>query len=404
MASAPITGTGTFLPPPNVLVAANSNPPLFPMFTDDWLQLQAYIAQTLQLPITSGDFTTKYGTFSDEAEVESVVAAMQAVQGLSTQFGDPTKLFADLGSDPAILEATTPPADLYTNIVWTAYQIYNAASTFTDTFQQFRDLLNPATCGTPTQCGQTLVEILTGEGGLQSTAVTTVATCNQLISAMSNFNTSMATPNATIQTYTSSSSQFYKDAVSAAGQDASDVVTFQQDADAAYTQWKDYTIAAVTVSVGLVIISGGMLWPAAAVAAGVLGHDAVEARDKYNEYCAERDAAAADEKLKQQLVVDLGGLNSAVKNVSNAAASFLTTLSQVAAAWTTIGQDLAHIVHTYTPEQLAKYSWVNQALHCEDAVKEWQTIATAAQAFTQNSLVPFSTHTFGDPLPTSGNG
>ena len=403
MASAPMSGSGTLQPPAGALVAANTDPPLFALFTQDWLQLQTYIVQTLQLPITQGDFESKYGTFSDEQEVTNVVAAMTAVQGLSTQFGDPTTLFQELTSNPAILESTTPPTQLYTNIVWTAYQIYNAAVTFNQTLGAFMQLLNPNNCGTPTECGQALAAILTGPGGLQSTAVSATATVNQLITAMSTFNTSMAGPNATIQQYTASSSTFYTDAVNAAGQDASDVIAFQQDADAAYKAWKDYTISAVSVSVGLVVISGGLLWPAAAVAAGVLGHDAVEARDNYNKYCAERDAASEDQQKKQQLITDLGGLNSAVGNVGTAAANFVTTLAQVAAAWVTIGQDLAYIVHTYTPEQLSKYSWVNQALKCEDATNDWQTIATAAQAYTQNSLVPFTAHTFGQPLPTSGN-
>src|ERR1043165_7070472 len=220
MASAPVTGTGTLEPPAGAMVAEGSDPPLFVMFTKDWLQLQTYIVQTLQLPITQGDFLAKYGTFSDQSEVEAVGAAMQAVQGLSTTFGNPTELFQELTNNPAILQSTTPPAQLYTNIVWTAYQIYNAAETFTETLGQFMELLNPNNCGTPTECGQALAEVLTGPGGLQSTAVSATATVNQLVSAMSAFNTSMATPNATIQSYTSNGSQFYKDAVAAAGQDA----------------------------------------------------------------------------------------------------------------------------------------------------------------------------------------
>jgi hypothetical protein len=400
MATAPTTATGTLVPPAGALVAAGSNPPLFTMFTQDWLQLQTYIVQTLQLPITQSGFTDKYGTFSDEAQIDQVVAAMVAVQGLSAQFGDPTTLFEELASNPAILEATTPPAELYTNIVWTAFQIYNAATTFTQTLGQFMALLNPVNCGAPAACAQVLTEVLTGPGGLQSTAVSATATVNQLIAALAAFNTSMETPNATIQQYTASSSQFYTDAVNAAGQDAKDVITYQQDADAAYTAWKNYTIEAVTISVGLVVISGGLLLPVAAVTAGVLGHEAVEARDSYNNYCSERDQASADEQKKQQLITDLGGLNTSVGAVGTAAANFVTTLEQVAAAWVTIGQDLAFIVNNYTPAQLSNYSWVNQALKCEDATADWQVIATAAQAYTQNSLVPFTSHSFGQPLPT----
>jgi hypothetical protein len=397
------TGTGTLQPPAGALVATDTDPPLFCLFTNDWLRLQTYIVQALQLPITQGDFTAKYGTFSDQSEVANVVSAMQAVQALSVEFGDPTKLFNDLQNNPAILETTTPPTQLYTHIVWTAYQIYNAATVFNQTLGQFMTLLNPANCGTPTECAAVLTQVLTGPGGLQSTAVSATQTVNALVSHMSAFNQQMATPNATIQQYCANSSTFYNDAVAAAGQDAKDVISFQQDADAAYKAWEDYTISAVTVSVGLMVISCGILWPAAAVAAGVLGHDAVEARDNYNKYCAERDQSAADELKKQQLISDLGGLDTAVTNVGTAAANFVKTLAQVAAAWVTIGQDLAYIVNNYTPEQLANYNWVNQALKCEQATQDWQTIATAAQAYTIQSLVPFTTHTFGQPIPTNTN-
>jgi len=394
-------GSGTLQPPAGAMVAANTNPPLFCLFTEDWLQLQTYIVQTLQLPITQGDFTAKYGTFSDSGEVEAVVGAMAAVQALSVDFGDPTKLFNELQSNPAILEGATAPTELYTHIVWTAYQIYNAAQTFNETLAEFMTLLNPSNCGSPTQCAAALTEVLTGQGGLQSTAVSATATVNGLISHLSSFNQKMSTPNATIQKYTANSSTFYKDAVAAGGQDASDVQTFQTDADAAYTAWKDYTIAAVTVSVGLIVISGGLLWPAAAAAAGVLGHDAVEARDNYNKYCAKRDAASADEQKKHQLITDLGGLNTSVGKVGTAAANFVNTLAQVAAAWVTIGQDLAYIVNNYTPEELSNYNWVNQSLKCEQATQDWATIGTAAQAFTIQSLVPFSSQVFGTPIPTT---
>jgi hypothetical protein len=397
-------GTGTLQPPPNLMVAADSDPPLFAMFTQDWLQLQTYIAQALQLPITVDDFTDKYGTFSDSSEVENVVAAMKAVQDLSTQFGYPTVLFDEFTNNPAILESTTPPPQLYTNIVWTAYQIYNAASTFNQTYKDFKELLDPSNCGSTADCAQALTDVLTGAGGLQSTAVSATATVNQLISAMSAFNTSMTTPNATIQQYTASSSQFYKDAYAAAGQDVQDVTALQNDANAAYKSWQDYTISAVTVSVGITILSAGLLWPAGVVAGGVLGHDAVEARNSYNTFCQERDQAAADVQKKLQLITDLGGLDSVVSSVGTAAANFVSMLEQVAAAWVTIGQDLAYIVNTYTPAQLSQYPWVNQALKCEDATNDWQTIAAAALAYTQNSLVPFTSQSFGQPLPTSGNG
>lgn len=401
MTNMDVISPSTLQPPLAAFCNTATTPTTFCLMTQDWLDLQTYIVRGLQLPITTGSFSDKYGTFADADEVAKVIAAMQTVQALSTQFGDPTIIMAELASNPALLESTTPPADLYTHIVWTAYQIYNASQTFTQTLGAFMELLNPANCGTKTQCGQVLAEVLTGQGGLQSTAVSAQATVNTLIAHMATFNTAMTPANTEIQQYTASSSQFYQDAVAAAGQDAKDVISFQQDADAAYTAWKNYTIEAVTVSVGLVIISGGLLWPAAAVAAGVLGHDAVEARDNYNKYCGERDAASADEKLKQQLITDLGGLNTAVGNVATAATNFIDMLAKVTAAWVTIGSDLEFIVATYTPEQLANYSWVNQALKCEQATQDWATIGTAALGYTSTSLVPFTSLAFGTPIPTN---
>ncbi len=391
----------TFQPPLSAFVNASTTPSTFCMMTTDWLDLQTYIVRALQLPISTGSFTDKYGTFADSTEVQNVVTAMQAVQALSTEFGDPTTLMAQLATNPAILDSSTPPAELYTHIIWTALQIYNASQTFNQTLGAFIELLNPANCGTKTQCGQTLAQVLTGDGGLQSTAVAAEATVNGLIQHVATFNGLMTPANTTIQTYTTTDSQFYKDAVAAAGQDAADVITFQQDADAAYKAWKNYTIEAVSVSVGIMVISCGLAWPAAAVAAGVLGHDAVEARDNYNKYCAERNNSSEDELKKQQLITDLGGLDTAVSSVAQALTNFSDMLAKVAAAWVQISSDLNVIVTKYTPEQLADYSFVNQALGCEHATQDWATIGAAAQAYTSTSLVPFTQGSFGTPIPTN---
>ncbi len=106
-ATAPVT-----LVPPAGLVVANPQrdkaPPLFYLFTEDWLILQAFVVQALQLPITTGDFESKYGKFSDEQDIKSCVAAMSAVKALITTFGDPRELIKALAADPTILQGDTP--------------------------------------------------------------------------------------------------------------------------------------------------------------------------------------------------------------------------------------------------------------------------------------------------------
>lgn len=55
-------------------------------------------------------------------------------------------------------------------------QVYRAASTFSETLGQFMDLLNPSNYGSPTEYGAVLAQqVLTGKGGLQSTAQTAEA-------------------------------------------------------------------------------------------------------------------------------------------------------------------------------------------------------------------------------------
>src|SRR5687768_752835 len=99
------TATQTLQPPAGLILENTQDPdkPLFCLFTEEWIQLQTFIVQALQLPVTTSNFEAKYGKFKDEGEVKSVVAAMKAIQGLSTSFGDPVALFNELGTDPHIL-------------------------------------------------------------------------------------------------------------------------------------------------------------------------------------------------------------------------------------------------------------------------------------------------------------
>ena len=124
--------TQTLQPPAGLVLANSQDPdkPLFCLFTEDWIQLQTFIAQTPQLPIITTNFEDKYGKFKDEGEVENVVAAMKAIQGLSTSFGDPTALFNQFAKDPTILQGPTAPEQLYTHIIWYATKLNLAAITF----------------------------------------------------------------------------------------------------------------------------------------------------------------------------------------------------------------------------------------------------------------------------------
>ena len=387
------------LVPPSGLVVANpagsTAPSLFCLFSQDWITLQTFIAQAMQLPINEGDFGSKYGTFADMDAVKNCVAAMKSVQDLSKSFGDPTALVKQLATDPAILQTATAPDQLYVHIVWFATKLYQTATTFNQTLGQLMTILNAVPAD---QLQATLKSILTGTGGLQSSAVTMVAMANDLTQKLAQFNLSLTPATTVMADYTSKSSTFYKDVVAEVGQDAADVETFQHEADAAYKLWRDLTISAVTTSVGVMLLSGGMAWPASAVLAGVLGDQAKKARDAYDTACQERDAAAADKQKKMALQNDLGAFNTQMTPTNAAAANFLKSLQLVTGVWTNIGSDLAYIADNFTLDQFAGLPAWKDAMMLDSATQDWQTIAAKASDYTANSLVTFNIGSFGDPV------
>lgn len=395
--------TSTTLEPPAGLVVDNpqpGSPPLFALFTTDWLSMQTFVVQALQLPFTQGDFESKYGNnFKDEQEALACIAAMKKVRDLSVVFGDPTTLMADLAANPAILQTPTAPTEVYTHIVWFATRLYQSANTYQQTLAQFEQLLDPASCGSKAQCGALLTQVLTGPGGLQSTAVTMVGLCNDLVAAMAGFAGQLTPATNEFQSYTSETSKFYTDVCALITQDDTDVQTAKDAAHAAYEAWKDYTIAAVSSSVGLLIVTGGMAWPASVVLAGVLGDKAKKARDAYNDACDQVAKYEAVEVKNIQLKVDLQGFNTQMTPVNTAAANFVKTLQQVTGVWTTTASNLDFIVTHFTPEQLGDLGWVMQAMALDRATKDWKAIATVAQAYTANSLVSYNIGTFGQKVP-----
>ena len=374
-------------------------PPLFALFTDDWLTMQTFIAAALQLPITTGDFVTKYGEFQDEQDIENCLKAMADVKNLSAEFGDPLALLKAIADDPTVLQGDTAPQPIYTHIVWFADRLYQGATSYNQTLAQFEELLKPANCGSPSECADVLKEVLTGNGGLQSTAQAMLKSANDLTQALAAFAVKLKPSTDVMSEYTDSASGFYADVQKAIEADTADITTYQNAADDAYKLWRDLTISAITTSVGTLVLSGGMAWPLSAALAGGLGDAAKKARDAYNDAIAQRDAASADDQKKIDLKADLDGFNKQMAPVNEAVVNFQADLQKVTAAWSAISGNLDYIAKNFTPEQLGSLSWVMQSLDCEKATKDWQAIADAAKQYTQGSLVTYKIHPFGAPLP-----
>jgi hypothetical protein len=384
---------------PAGLLADNPNPDakkLFCLFTQDWITMQTFIVQALQLPINVGDFKQKYGKFKDEDEIKNCVNAMKDIQNLSVQFGNPQTLITQLATNPAILQTDTAPKELYIHIVWFATKLYQTAITFNQTFAQLMQMLTilPAD-----QLLPTVTAILTGPGGLQTSAETMKTLANTLVQDMAKFLDLLTPATTTMTVYTNSSSTFVEDVKKDIGQDAQDIQTFQDQADTAYKLWRDLTISAVTTSVGTLVLSGGFAWPVSAALATGLGVEAQKARNAYDDACAARNRAEEDKQKKMTLQNDLGAFNTQMVPATKAANAFLADLQKVEGVWTNIGTQLNFIATNFTPDSFKDLPAWRDAMRLDSATQDWKIIADTAAEYTANSLVTYTVLKFGDTLP-----
>jgi flagellar hook-basal body complex protein FliE len=357
--------------------------------------MQSFITQLLGLPINQGDFITKYGEFSDQNEVTKVMAAITAIRNLSEQFGDPTQLIQELANDPTILQSNTAPQEIYSHIVWFATKLNLAAKNYNQTLTYFLQLLQAS--NDPLQ---TLKDVLTGPSGLQSVAENMIPLANDLVQALANFNTQLEPSVTNMSQYTNKDSGFLNDVTQDIATDKQSVQTYQDAANDAFKAWRDYTIAATTTSIGVLILSCGIAWPASAILGGVLGDKAAKARAAYDNALDQMHQAEAEEQKKILLYHDLNGLNIQMTPATAASQAFQTTLEQVLGVWTNISTNIAYIANNFTEDQLKDLPQVMQALDLEKATNDWQDIATASEEYTTNSLVTFELQGFGSQLPT----
>jgi hypothetical protein len=406
------------LEPSNTLSEPSDNknrPNRFILFSDSWLNLQNYITTCLALPINQGDFGAKYGDFADLQQLRNVVAAMKKVQGLTTVFGNP-KLIKDT-NDSSYLLKEEPPAEIYAHMIWLAMKLQGAASTYTNTFENFKDLLNPSV-GTKEERALYLKEVLIGKGGLVSVAEDMTKKTNALRDKVRIFSGNISDANIELVRYTSQQSAIMKTANDAIEEIKRTIERMTKESEGALKAWRDFTIAAVAASVGLAILSclflvlapftfgttaaGTIGLAAGAVAAAAaLGKAAADQLKEYNRLCGEIKGSEAKKQQKVLLVSDLTALNKQVTLVGGGMTDFMTNLDKIEGIWLDIAGKLTYICANYTPEKLSDYAWIVQAMKLNDATKKWKEVSVITTEFTQNSLVSYESHNFGSPLSVS---
>lgn len=395
--------------PSNPLTIASSSPPhdvhdappnRFILFTNDWLDLQSYVQQSLALPITTNDFAATYGDFAstDTALIAGAVDALKKVNGLSATFGDPRTLKQRLASDANYLNGASAPTEIYGHIVWLAGQISNAASTFNFTLPALLTLLGQ---GSKEDRTKNLKSILIGPGGLVSTADDMRVKTAALVQKLANFDGNLTDANKQLQTFIGKESDLMSrtdQLIGSLQHDIDDVL--QPSADDAYRKWRDYTISAVTTSVGVTVLSGGLLLPVAAGLAIGLGTAAALEKKAYNDLMDKIASERVDIQKKSQLKTDLSGFNARVNLVGPALTTFKSSLESVEGVFTQMSMNLAFVANNFGEDKLSDLPWVTQALKIGDATNKWHAIGDTAQEFTQSSLVSYDSSTrFGAKVP-----
>jgi hypothetical protein len=401
--------------PSNTLSQPSDNkgrPNRFILFSDSWLNLQNYITTCLALPINQGDFGAKYGDFADRNKLQQVVAAMKKVQGLTAIFGNPKQIKDQ--KDSNYLLKDEPPTEIYAHMIWMAMQLQGAASTYTNTLDGIKDLLDPSMGTKETRAGY-LKEILIGKGGLVSVAEDMKKKTNALRDKVRLFGGQISDANDELVRYTSQQSDIVKAANDAIAEIKRTIDELKIKSDAADKAWRDFTIAAVAASVGLAILSCLCLVLApftfgttaavsvglglgAVAAATALGIAAENQRKEYNRLCGEMKIAEGKQQQKVLLVSDLTALNRQIALVGGGMSDFNNNLSVIEGIWLDIAGKLTYICSNYTPDKLSDYVWIQQAMKINDAQKKWQTISEITTEFTQNSLVSYKQETFGEPV------
>lgn len=379
----------------------------FILFSESWIELQAYTAAAIELPITSGDFTTKYGAFSGEKVITDCIGAMRSVRSAATEFGNPKTLRAALKTNPNLLATAEPPSEIYTHTVWLGQKVHatslSLASGYESVLAELPDLpraeqvqalkafLFDPTLG-PIPLGKTMSD----ETG-------------KLIKKLAAFEQKMNEYNEKLQSFTKSSSGMIQLVNTTIGSIEQKISDLEKTRDDAYKAWRDFTIAAVTTSVGCALI-GGLLAPftggvsllvggAAAIALGVgLGVKAAENRAAYNAACDMIETETAEKQKKIRLRSDLGDFNTAMGRIGPAMSKFLKDLQTIEGVWVQMNTDMLHINSMVNEGNVGTIPFLVKA-KATAAIDAWKSIDASAKQFTVQSLVDYDSVAFGQQLP-----
>jgi len=380
----------------------------FELFSDSWLELQGYVGAAIDLPITKGNFEEKYGTIGSSKTILDSIDAMKGVQAAATEFGNPKTLRASLIKDPNLLSTKEPPVEIYTHTIWLGQRVRKASL---DLASAYQSIVTDLPSLPPKEQVEALKSYLFDQtSGPIAVSKQMSNEAGALIRKLGKFEQKMNEYNEKLQAFTNNSSAMIKELDTMIGSIAQKIKDLEKSRDEAYQAWKDFTIAAVTTSIGCLLIgvflapfTGGaslLVGGAAAIATGVgLGVKAAQERAKYEEYSKLVGEEKVELRKKQRLRGDLGDFNVQMQRVGPAMGKFLKSLQTVEGVWVSMNTDMLGISNSITPDNVGSTAFLVK-LKANQAIDAWKAVGESAKQFTVESLVDYQSLAFGDKMPT----
>ncbi len=385
------TQTLSLSPPPSALTkhtdpSNNTTHYAFPLQTKAWLHMQVLVRHALSFPITAEDFTTQYGTFTDEASITDAVAVLKKLHTTANQYGDPQTLISKISS---FQSAKKPPSPIYGHGVWLAAQIQTAA-------QQIGALLNSGL----SDIGKTadarmrisdLKSLLTGKGGVTDQAATIKTKIDKYSTAVSDFYSTLQAdltgPTDSLETYLGQSHNVLTQAENDVTADNLEIHQIHDNIDTLNDEYIGFTIAAGLAPVFLLVPFFG---PFLAIAdAATFVTLAIEVHKELVKAKARLANEKAEKQKKVSLVTQLKLFNASSSVVESQGASFLNTLGQMTAGWTEFVSQINKRLNTLTVRDVEDWSAFLTRVNFQASLNQWNLVASKAEDFFTKGFVKF---------------
>lgn len=349
----------------------------FDFVTEEWLDLQTWLAQIRVLPRTAEDFIARYGTFDDADGTHATVAALTASAGFADQFGSAAAVTHELASDGTYLSSATPPSMVYGHMIWWAMQVHNAAAG-----AQARLAALTAALGANGITADDVRAMLGGQAGISSELSTAVDAGTDLVTTIRNLRSHILP-----QVQVLAGTGLINEANRSIGGLGAQIAALRTRAIADYQAWRhralspDDPLPPIDIAANA---SGGFGWPF-----GKGRED--KARKDYAAVLDQIESLQADEAMKARFVADVGGLDIAGTNVAPALDQLVSGITKVGHILDQHATRFTSVAASADDAQLVDAAWLTTALD----VQALDRLAADATAFVQRAQV--TTHVQAPP-------